>query len=281
MLCLKVLNSALKGKRFKIRDRLTIGGSAECTVRAQHKDMQPVHALFTINADGQTHVEVGCSEAHIFVNGRDVLRSEIRHQDHLDVGPLRFQVLDVSFQKQANSRISQLLSALEDDEGEIYDFAKEDLFYLVTKDPSLRNQINFTIPSKERFIDQAQQFLARLIHQTDMDELKIEAFMTCTKELILNAHRHGHKYNESKHITLRFRNLDDHVLLSIEDEGEGFNHEPILREVRSLTAADSARKRYQSGGFGGLGFQMIVRMADDLRYNDRGNLVTFRINKSL
>ena len=51
-----------------------------------------------------------------------------------------------------------------------------------------------------------------------MDEMKIEAFMTCVKELILNAHRHGHQYDESKTIIVRYRDNDDSITV-VEDEG--------------------------------------------------------------
>ena len=93
--------------------------------------------------------------------------------------------------------------------------------------------------------------------------------MTCAKELILNAHRHGHEYDESKTIIIRYKDLGDKLNLAIEDEGPGFDRN-LLAEVTGVSAAE-ARKALQSGGFGGLGFQMITRMSDSLEYNDSGN----------
>jgi hypothetical protein len=94
-------------------------------------------------------------------------------------------------------RLDQLMSALdESQEQEVYDFAKEDLFYRTTKDPSLRKAITFVLPSKDRFIEQAQIFLSRLTKNSGIDEEKFDGFMTCLKELILNAHRHGHNYED-------------------------------------------------------------------------------------
>jgi len=281
MIKLEVLNTQLEGKRVALADDLTVGSAERCTIRAKHGKMQPVHARFFTNEKGRYAIEVADQDAHILVNGRDVLRSELRHHDLLTVGPLRFRVIDEAFQSLTATRLDQLLEDLDEGEEEVYDFAKEDLFYLTTRDPRLRSRIAFTIPSKDRFIDQAQQFLARMVRQSGMDEMKVEAFMTCVKELILNAHRHGHKYDESKTITLRYRDEGENITVQIDDEGAGFDHAAILSEVRDVNAADAARKRYQAGGFGGLGFQMIVRMADELEYNEPGNSVKFTVSKEL
>lgn len=280
MLILEVMNSPLKGRTVKLNDGLSIGTGEGCSIRAKHKDLLPVHARFRVS-EGLAHVEVGDQQAHIFVNGKDVMRSDLRHNDTIAVGPLRFKVVDKSLVTQTANRLDNLLEGLDDGPGEIYDFATEDIFYLINKDPSLRQAIAFKIPSKDRFIDQAQQFLARLVRQSDTDEFKVEAFMTCAKELILNAHRHGHEYDESKTIVVRYADLGDRLRLIIEDEGTGFDHRALLAEVEGLSAAEAARKRYQAGGFGGLGFQMITRMAESLEYNDAGNVVTIVITKQM
>ncbi|MDA3961631.1 MAG: ATP-binding protein [Planctomycetota bacterium] len=275
------MNSQLKGKRIRVVDDLTVGSGEGCKIRAKHAELDDTHARF-FATEGAIEVEVGNDNAHIFVNGRDVLRSELQHNDTVTVGPLRFKVIDQRAQRQATNRLDELLSNVDGDDegpGEIYNFATEDLFYLTTKDPALRNRISFSIPSRDRFIDQAQQFLARLIRQSGMDEMKVEAFMTCTKELILNAHRHGHAYDESKAITIHYRDEGPTVSLQICDEGTGFDHKSIIDKVRGLSAAEAARQRYQSGGFGGLGFQMITRMADELEYNEPGNEVYFKVSK--
>lgn len=279
MLKFEVLNTAFKGKQFKFKDGLLVGGGAACQIRAQHAEMQDVHARFY--ADGQkAMVEIGCKEAHLYVNGRDVVRHELRHGDELVIGPLRFRVVDDARVSQVQ-KLDKLIADLDKSEdSEVYDFAKEDLFYRTTKEPSLRQNIAFVIPSKDRFIDQAQVFLSRLVKGCGMEEEKVDAFMTCLKELILNAHRHGHKYDESKQIVVRYRDLGDRLTVSITDQGDGFDHKGLLDGVKNKNAAQAARERYQAGGFGGLGFQLITKLADELVYNDSGNQVTFTVKKS-
>src|SRR5258708_2835604 len=203
MLKLEVLNTAFKGKQFRFKDGLTVGSGPACQIRAQHQDMQDVHARFYSDGD-KPMVEIACKQAHLFINGRDVVRSELRHNDELVVGPLKFKVVKDTQVSSGSIRIDKLISDFEQHaDEEIYDFAKEDLFYRTTKEPSLRESISFVIPSKDKFIDQAQVFLSRLVKASDMDEEKVDAFMTCAKELVLNAHRHGHQYDESKQIVIR------------------------------------------------------------------------------
>lgn len=279
MMKLEVLNTAAKGKSFKVKAGVSVGSGEGCTIRAQHPSLQPLHARF-VDEIGWIVVEVGCQEAHLTVNGKDVLRHQLRHRDELVIGPLRLRVVDETQLSHAQLKLESLLEGFEEAQsGEIYDFAKEDLFYLVSKDPNLRQAVNFTIPSKDRFIEQAQSFLARMVKNLDMEEGKIDAFMTCAKELILNAHRHGHKYDVDKRITMRWKDLSDRVQLSVEDQGSGFDHAAVLSMVNDTDAASAARERYKAGGFGGLGFKLITRMSDSLQYNQIGNLVTFQVLK--
>jgi anti-sigma regulatory factor (Ser/Thr protein kinase) len=279
MIKLEVLNTAAKGKLFPLKPGFSVGSGEGCTVRAQHPALQPLHARF-VEEDGRLTIEVGSKEAHVTVNGKDMLRHQLHHRDELVIGPLRLRVIDESQVSHASLKLDTLLQEIEVVQGgEIFDFAKEDLFYLVQKDPDLRRSLNFVIPSKDRFIDQAQVFLARLVKGLSMDEGQVDSFMTCTKELILNAHRHGHKYDESKCITLRWRDLGNKIMLTIEDQGPGFDHATVLGGVNEKDAASAARERYLAGGFGGLGFKLITQMSETLTYNDVGNVVSFTVRK--
>ncbi len=280
MLKLEVLNTAFKGKQFKVKPGLKIGRGSDCHIRAQADELEEVHVRFYDDA-GRQMVEVASEKAHLYVNGKDVMRSEVRHNDQIVVGPLRLKIIDDTKVSQSALRLDQLLSEMETNAAEdVHDFAKEDLFYLSTKDPMIRQGVSFVIPSRDKFIDQAQVFLARLVKQCGMEEGKVDAFMTCAKELILNAHRHGHKYDESKQIVIRYRDLGDRVSLRILDQGTGFDHQGIIDATKNKDAAQAARERYQAGGFGGLGFKMITSLSDELVYNEAGNQVTVVIKKS-
>ncbi len=276
---LEVLNPSFKGKAFKFKEGLALGTAESCQIRAQHADLKPIH-MRLITENGKPMVEIGQDDAHIFVNGKDVVRSELRHNDLLSAGPIKFKVIDEAMISRSAIRLDSLLDQIDlmvNDE--VLDFAKEDLFYRTTKEPGLRSSINFVIPSKDKFVDQSQVFLARLVKNSGAAEEQVDAFMTCTKELVLNAHRHGHKYDETKKIILRYRDTGTALSLSIEDEGPGFDHRKVLGGLQGKDAATSARERYLAGGFGGLGFQLITKLTRELSYNDKGNIVTFVVGK--
>jgi anti-sigma regulatory factor (Ser/Thr protein kinase) len=278
---LEVLSpAAFKGKQFKFKDGITIGSGPSCQIRAQHDELKPLHLRFFFE-NGKPMAEIGQDDAHIFINGKDVACSELRHNDLLSAGPIKLKVVDENLVSQGALRLDALLAQADQNSSEeLLDFAAEDLFYRTTKDPSLRQCINFVMPSKDKFIDQAQVFLARLVKNSGTAEERVDAFMTCAKELILNAHRHGHKYDEAKKIIVRYRDTGTDLKLIVEDEGTGFDHRAILDAIRKKDAATAARERYLSGGFGGLGFQLITKLAKQLEYNPKGNVVTFVVSKT-
>ena len=290
---LELINTAMRGKTIPVKDGLLVGSAAECRIRAAHPDLRPAHARFLLGTG--LVIEAAERDAHIEVNGRAIVRAELRHRDEIAVGPLRLRVIEIiteahhataptrhPIRSSGIMNIDQLLA--ENSEAlaseEIFDFAKEDLFYRTGKEPSLRQRISFVIPSKDKYIDQAQVFLTRLVKNSGADEMQIDNFMTCAKELVLNAHRHGHKYDETKKIVMRYRDNAKVLLLIIEDEGPGFDHRSVVGGVRTKDAATAARERYQAGGFGGLGFQLITKLSKTLEYNDKGNVVTFTVSKT-
>jgi anti-sigma regulatory factor (Ser/Thr protein kinase) len=280
MIKLVMLNSKLNGKVIAVKKAITFGSDDSCKITVDHEVMKPHHASLDIDEDNQPTIAVDDPEALLIVNGQPVQKQLLRNGDMIKIGPLRFKVVIEEQISMSALKVDQLFEDFEVNKGqEVLDFATEDLFYLSTKDPSLREAVSFRIPSKDRFIEQAQVFLSRLVHQSGMDEMKVEAFMTCTKELILNAHRHGHQYDESKFIIVRYRDNGSSLTLTIEDQGPGFDHHTAVTAARSVDAAQAARERYKAGGFGGLGFQLICRMSDDLHYNDAGNAVTFTVDK--
>jgi anti-sigma regulatory factor (Ser/Thr protein kinase) len=278
---LEILNSKLKGKSIRLKETTLVGSADDCQIRADHAELHQNHARFFVDEHGKQIVELSDRQGRIYVNGKDVVRAELRNGDTVRVGPLKFRFIDETLASSAVLRLDALMEEYEQTLGTtVYDFATEDLFYLISRNPELRQSISFKIPSKDRFIDQAQAFVSRISKQAGMDEIKHEAFMTCCKELILNAHRHGHNYDETKTIIVRYRDFKDRLALTIEDQGPGFDHRGILGSVTDKDAATAARERYKAGGFGGLGFQLVTKMADELEYNDAGNKVTIKVTKA-
>jgi serine/threonine-protein kinase RsbW len=91
------------------------------------------------------------------------------------------------------------------------------------------------------------------------------------EEAVVNAIKHGHNYDTSKEVRIRFRVKPERVLIEVEDEGEGFDpHQvPDPRTPENLERP------------GGRGLLLMRSYLTWLRYNERGNVVTLCKCRSL
>ena len=64
------------------------------------------------------------------------------------------------------------------------------------------------------------------------------------------------------------------ITVTVEDEGEGFDHAAYRSKLGDNAPVSAARQRHADGGVGGLGIYLMDRCADRLDYNDVGSRVT-------
>jgi serine/threonine-protein kinase RsbW len=84
------------------------------------------------------------------------------------------------------------------------------------------------------------------------------------EEAVVNALRHGHRYDPAKQVRVRFRVDAFEALAEVEDEGPGFD----FRRVPDPTAAENLFKP------SGRGLLLMRHFTTWLRFHGRGNLVT-------
>ncbi len=84
------------------------------------------------------------------------------------------------------------------------------------------------------------------------------------EEAVMNAIRHGHHYDRSKHVHLRYHVTQECLLAEVEDEGPGFNPAavPDPREPENLERES------------GRGLLLMRSYMTWVRYNERGTCVT-------
>jgi len=85
------------------------------------------------------------------------------------------------------------------------------------------------------------------------------------EEAVINAIKHGHKYDPTKTVEVRYQVNQEHVLLEIEDQGPGF----VREQVADPTAVENWDKP------SGRGLLLIQRFTSWVHYNARGNCVRF------
>jgi serine/threonine-protein kinase RsbW len=85
------------------------------------------------------------------------------------------------------------------------------------------------------------------------------------EEAVINAIKHGHRYDPTKQVEIRYKLNQDNVLMEIEDEGPGF----VPEQVADPTAQENLAKP------SGRGLLLMQTFTTWMRYNARGNCLTF------
>jgi len=95
--------------------------------------------------------------------------------------------------------------------------------------------------------------------------------LIATLEAANNAITHGNKLNETKQVEIIFEKDDDKILLSIRDEGEGFD----FKSLPDPTSPENLENMSGRGVF------LMSRLSDKIEFEDNGCLVkmTFFLTK--
>jgi serine/threonine-protein kinase RsbW len=90
------------------------------------------------------------------------------------------------------------------------------------------------------------------------------ALRLALEEAILNALKHGNRYDPAKHVRVRWLVSVERVLAEIEDQGDGFDP----RQVPDPLSPQNVTK------LSGRGLLLMHSYLSWMRYNERGNQVT-------
>lgn len=96
--------------------------------------------------------------------------------------------------------------------------------------------------------------------------IKEEEFLLAVDEAVTNAMEHGNKWNPSGKIDVSAEVENNRLLVSITDEGDGFNHIDLQKK---LPKRDKLSNR-------GRGLVIISRLCD-LHWNQKGNQLTLEV----
>jgi serine/threonine-protein kinase RsbW len=88
--------------------------------------------------------------------------------------------------------------------------------------------------------------------------------LVTTMEAVNNAIVHGNKSDESKSVEIVISYSKKILKITIKDEGQGF----IPKEIPDPTKAENLEK------FHGRGVFLMSKLADEIEFNEQGNMVT-------
>lgn len=129
----------------------------------------------------------------------------------------------------------------------------------------VRNYTEMTIPSNPHLLPSATLYIERECQWRGIEDGDLLSNISiCVDELLSNALIHGNKMDETKKIVIKLTFDQKKLMVSIEDEGGGFNHYKELLELKE----DSHTLPTKRGLF------ITNYLMDELSFNKEGNLVT-------
>lgn len=135
------------------------------------------------------------------------------------------------------------------------------------------NSVKLEFESAPVYVQEAGNFVEKLLKNVDMDEDDFLAILNASREAMDNGSRHGNKSDASKKVFVEYLLDKTKITITVKDEGDGFDTSGYLGEGVSGDAVSVARKRQAEGKVGGLGVMLMLRCVDKVEYNRKGNLV--------
>ena len=140
-------------------------------------------------------------------------------------------------------------------------------------------QVRFRVPVIEREISRAFELGDSFFRDAGFRDDSLVALTTAYREAIRNAEIHGSGRDASLCIDVEILLDARRLTVSVEDEGDGFDHRSYFSQLDGTEPVALARERHDNGGVGGLGIYLMARCVDRLEYNDSGNRITLVQNR--
>lgn len=142
------------------------------------------------------------------------------------------------------------------------------------KEVKFSQRVSVQFPTREENLGKAGQFVSELLKESGLSEEKQVAISAAFREATINAAQHGNRYDRQKQIEVLYLLDREKITIIVSDEGEGFNHHLYLWRSETSDAVSAAKERYEQGSLGGLGIMLMLKCADRVQYNEKGNFIT-------
>jgi len=109
-----------------------------------------------------------------------------------------------------------------------------------------------------------QEHIEQLLTNSPCLDRELFSIKLALEEALVNAIKHGNQYDRNKKVEIAYQVLTDRFVISITDEGEGFDP----ADVPDPTAVENLERPC------GRGLMLIKHYMTEVNYNDRGNSVT-------
>jgi len=134
--------------------------------------------------------------------------------------------------------------------------------------------------------DNANHYLNPLVEKLfengfELSERREQEIRHTSDEMVVNSYR-ACGCSEDLRTVFQAYFGDRGIMVRLDDNGEGFDHEAEVRKARgNPNGLDDERVLYRSsdeGYPGGSGMYCLLNFADDFQYSEKGNSVAFRLD---
>jgi serine/threonine-protein kinase RsbW len=134
------------------------------------------------------------------------------------------------------------------------------------------SEVALQLPSDLRLIEAAVSHLVSRCRACSFDGPRLELnFRVGVTEAIANAVLYGNESDPSKTVRVELRVDPDRVVISVADEGDGFDPSRVPDPTRP--------ENLQSTG--GRGLFLIRKLMDEIHFNERGNAVRMVLTRDV
>ncbi len=139
----------------------------------------------------------------------------------------------------------------------------------------LAAELAVELQSQTELLHRVNEFLAILLVQTRLSDDEVIQLRQVFMELGQNAIEWGNRFHPEKVVWVTYRLYKDRVELTIRDQGNGFDRTNLPHAATLEDPVSHLEVRETLGiRVGGFGLLISEGIADEIRYNDRGNEVT-------
>lgn len=156
---------------------------------------------------------------------------------------------------------------------ELYALVEAEIVRAPKARASFLHQLHLTFKGTTDSTNSAHGLAKNLIGEAGFGEDEAVTVFAAFQEAVDNAHRHGNRYNEDKRIDCVFLLDKEKLVMTVEDEGGGFDHTYYTGLAKELDAVERARHSQAMGRSGGLGIKLMLECMDGVQFVGRGNKV--------
>jgi len=129
----------------------------------------------------------------------------------------------------------------------------------------VQSQTEMAFPNQPKLFPSAILFAVKECQWRGIeDETRLENVASCLEELLSNAFVHGNRKDKDKRIMVRMAFDSEKFVLSVKDEGDGFDGENYLKKMREEPSWIPEKR----------GLFVVDLLMDDLRFSKKGNEAT-------